>query len=293
MAGVSQPHYVVAVPGRQPRVLAYGTHVDAGYFAVLHPGLLAGRVFDGFDRPDGPSVAVVSSSLAQRAFGRTDVVGQRIVWHGTKEIIGVVSDQGFGETIEGPRPTIYLSRHQEPMMRVCLFIDVGDPRQVPSVVERLTHLDSEQPIDTVMSLPATIERAFHRHRDYSRAAALLAAVGLVLGLIGVVAAATCSMATRVPELALRLALGASPGVLAYYFVRRHINSLWWPGAVVIPLTLWVCWVVERAVWPLRLPIARALTGTVAILVLMTSAAVAFTTWRRGRMGPTHLRAALE
>src|SRR5262249_14127430 len=49
---------------------------SGGFFNALHIPLLAGRLFDERDRPDGPRVVIVSEALAKRFFPNENAVGR-------------------------------------------------------------------------------------------------------------------------------------------------------------------------------------------------------------------------
>ena len=73
------------------------TPVSPGFFDVVGIQLLKGRDFSWHDGSRGRRVAILSRSLTERLFGKSDPIGQRIRVGLTAErqdveVIGVVSD---------------------------------------------------------------------------------------------------------------------------------------------------------------------------------------------------------
>ncbi|MDO8835147.1 MAG: ABC transporter permease, partial [Vicinamibacterales bacterium] len=281
--GVGEPHYIVTVPTTpRRRVAAYGAHVDSDYFAVLRTTVVAGRVFDGSERPNGPRVAVVSVSFARKAFGDTNIVGREVIWHGPRTIVGVVEDQGFGRGLGEPRPAIFIARSQEPVMRFCLFVEIFDSRVAPTVLRHLGRLDPNQPLDTAMSLPAVLELAFQRQRSYAFSARVLAAVGSVMGLVGLLVAVGWFVASRERGITIRMVLGATTGRIMAYVMGSYAARLWPALVVSIPVAAWLCWRIEETAAPLRMPVVGSLLASAAGTVLACLAIGAAIVRRRTR-----------
>jgi predicted permease len=278
VAGVRRPNYLVQLPKQRRVMWAYGAHVDPEYFDVVRARRVAGRVFRASEGARASGVAVVSLSFARKAFGYENVVGQTIEWHGRREIIGVVEDQGFGEGIDLPRPAIYVSRLQEPVMRFCLYVR-ADARRVPAVLERLARLDPEQPFDRIEPLNRIGDRCFREQRGYALWAGTLALVGLPLGLLGIGVAANYSVASRLKEIAVRRALGASPARVIGLMLGREFNRLWPAALLAVPIELWLLQSAANQMMPLKLSPWRAILTTVASMCVICAATTVVSAWR--------------
>lgn len=70
--------------------------VDADFFKIFDHTLLAGRYFTSAEVNSNLHVAVISESIARKAFGKTDCVGETIkINHRKYTVTGVVKDNSF------------------------------------------------------------------------------------------------------------------------------------------------------------------------------------------------------
>lgn len=195
-----------------------------GFHETLGIPLLAGRPFTRRDDARARPVVMISAAMAERFWPDGSAIGARIHrddrdW----EIIGIVDDILHGSLTDRPRPTFYFPRLQEPIGAMTLVVaTAGRDAPAPtaslpaSVRAAVWSVDNTVPVDQVDWLPSLVVRslATARYRTvlilaFAISAALLAAVGLF-------GTATRAVVHRLPELGIRMALGAE---------RRHVVSL--------------------------------------------------------------------
>jgi predicted permease len=205
----------VAVEG-QKKPLAVG--VDAptpGYFSALGIRLRKGRLFEDHDRSNAPPVAVVNNALAMRAWGTTEVVGRRLrldmpdmPW---MTVVGVVDDVRI-TNLEASAPAIlYIPYDQNALVAATTFVlrTTGDSHRllgpakaaVKSLDPNVAITGPETLDERLAKLLAPRMFNFWLIGAFSAIALLLAAIG-VYGMVGEV------VASRTPEFAVRMALGA-------------------------------------------------------------------------------------
>ncbi len=198
------------------RVTAVIRSASPGYFATLGLRAEAGRLFDRADRADRPAVAVITKTLARRLFPDRDPVGRRLQLTrstGAFEIIGVVGDVRMGELDRPMAPAFYTCSLQDPSRSAQLVVRTSMP------VDRLVTLVRSEAALIDPDIPVYRVTTFGQARDATRGVAsrrlvlypllLFAGLATTIAVLGVYALMSYAVCERLPEIGLRVALGAS------------------------------------------------------------------------------------
>jgi hypothetical protein len=206
--------------------------VSADYFRTLEIPLRAGRAFTEAEtkRPPGKEgVGIVNESLARQLFGEAPAVGRRIYlsraargWElqRTIDIVGVVGDTRFGADLRAAgRPALY-----EPGATgtsAVFFVRSPRPLGETAAAARiaLREADATLPLSDVGPLSAAIDRLVPEERVLALLVGGIAILALVLGVSGVHAVIAHTVAERTREFGIRLALGATRGVVSRGVLR--------------------------------------------------------------------------
>jgi predicted permease len=227
--GNAGPYRVVGLPepepGRAPT--ASIRTVTPDYFRTLGIRLLRGDLFDARHDSAAPRTIVVNATLARRAFGREDPIG-RLLRTGDDPapwtIVGVVGDVAIGKLEDEIPPTIYFpfARRPESVMRIAARTR-GDGGGFEASLRRVVHeLDPQVALSQERSMESLVAQSpsvFLRRFPLLLISAF-AVTTLMLAVVGTYGVIAYTVAQRGRELAIRLALGASPRSIVTLVMRR-------------------------------------------------------------------------
>jgi hypothetical protein len=126
-----------------------------------------------------------------------------------------------------PDPVVYLPHRSAPLATAAVMVrTAGDPTAlVPAIREELRRLDANLPVYRVMTLERAIEEALWNGRTSNALAQAVAAIALLMALVGLYAVTTHAVHGWRPEIGLRMALGSRPLGVAWIVLRRALFQL--------------------------------------------------------------------
>jgi ABC-type antimicrobial peptide transport system permease subunit len=97
----------------------------------------------------------------------------------------------------------------------------GDPREaLPAVRAVMRQLDPDQPLTRISTLEERIDEALAPRRFMLRLIGLFSLLALGLAMLGVYGVMAESVAQRVPEIGIRVALGATPAAIRQLIIAQ-------------------------------------------------------------------------
>jgi len=220
---MNQNHNVIYAPGTTDFSLANSRFVDVhyevspGYFRTVGTPLLVGRAFAPEDDAGSPKVAIVNQTFAKRLFGTENVVGMRFPTGPGKEteIVGVVANGKYSSITEDPAPALFLPILQNPNDDTVLL--VRSKRRftelAPEIRQAVIGVDPALPIFSLNSWNDMLGVVLFSARAATVALGLLGALAMMLAATGIFGLASYTVARRMRELGIRVALGAQ---------KRHV-----------------------------------------------------------------------
>ncbi|HEX6047989.1 MAG TPA: FtsX-like permease family protein, partial [Gemmatimonadaceae bacterium] len=204
--------------------------ISGDYFQAMGIPLLSGRGFTTADTPDAPPVAIVSDAFARAAWPNDDPIGKRFAAGnatrgGAVTVVGVVGGVRHVTLDAPPGPEMYRPLAQTPMPMVTVVVrTAGDPLAFASLARDVIRgIDRDVPISDVRTLGEVLSASVARPRLVMALLLAFAAVGVVLGAVGVYGVIAYAVGERRREIGVRIALGAEPRAVAAAVVWHGVR----------------------------------------------------------------------
>ncbi|HEY1303232.1 MAG TPA: ABC transporter permease [Vicinamibacterales bacterium] len=217
-----QPDYRIALEGQPPRRPSDASppltedNVVPGYFEAMRIPLLRGRLLEERDlAPNAPPVVVINDEMARRFWPGDDPVGKRFKYgldpaanFPWKTVVGVVANQRRQRLDEAAIPYMF-QPGVIPQMDIAVRT-TGDPEALRAAIrDQLQALDPAAPPYGIVTVEQRMQQSVALRRFQTLMLATLAAVALLLAVVGAYGIIHRSVASRTQEIGIRTALGAS------------------------------------------------------------------------------------
>ncbi|MES1257713.1 MAG: ABC transporter permease [Acidobacteriota bacterium] len=217
--------------------------VAPGYFETFGTPLLAGRDFSPRDT-GGLRVAIINQLMSRYYFGTASPIGKHVTFDGDDrpyEIVGVVGDAKYEELREKPWRTIYFSAFQDGRVSSHNFAlrTSGDPASVTAEVRRaVREVVKTVPLTKIVTLAEQVDATIVPERLIAILSGAFGLLGAVLAAIGLYGLLAYTVARRINEIGVRMALGATRGDVTGMVARDAFGMVCGGLVIGLPASLW-------------------------------------------------------
>jgi predicted permease len=210
---------------------------DHDYFRTLRLPIVRGRALAETDGAAGAARAVVNQAFADAFFANTDPIGRRIrLTEGAGDttspwltIVGIAATIPTLARGAPDRPVVFVPWQAYAEPAPSMTVIARAPRlsaAVSTLREALRTMDAGVPMFGVEPMDAALARAGYPQRLLGTWFALLAAIAVVLAVVGLYATTAHGVASRTHEIGVRMALGARASQVLMMFMRQ---AMWRVG----------------------------------------------------------------
>ena len=292
----------VAFPGGDPNAQNNASYLAASsqFFAAVGTRVLLGRGITEQDTATSTHVAVINKTFADKYLKGKPPIGEHFGpdgrMTGEYQIVGVVDDTKYGNPTDPTRPMFFT-----PITQLTTYDTInapvdrkeqaakneqfehfasnlivryrGDPVTAANTVRATLHsIDPGIPILRLITYSDQVSNYFTQQELVVRLTTIFGALALVLASIGLYGVTAYSVARRVPEIGLRMALGADRGNVLRLILRGAIAQTFIGLAIGIPAALIAGHILESQLFDVKGH--DALTLLTACAVLAASALIA-------------------
>jgi len=216
-------------PKGAPMNLATPADVIGDYFHTMGIAVLRGRSFTDADRPGAPLVIIVNHKLAQHYWPNQDPIGKRMRL-GTPEmqtpwmsVVGEVADIKLGSPDDPTREQFFKPNAQDMEEGGSLSTPTEldgnggyivlrsamPPEQMESILRTTVRaIDPQLPLTQVQTMTEAVSSSEAPRRFNTVLISAFAFAAVLLAVLGIYSVIAFSVASRVQEMAIRMALGS-------------------------------------------------------------------------------------
>jgi predicted permease len=239
----SLPYWTTPTPPPPDQeAVALASSVTPDYWKVMGIPLRRGRLFNEQDREDSELVVVIDENLAHHAFGGEDAVGKHLWIHAMGpapvRVVGVVGhvrhwglagddqsrvhDQMYYPFAQVPAPLLHFF---STIMSIAVRTRTPPLNVVESLRRELRGASGDQALYEVRTIEQLVSASLEQQRFLLFLFGIFAGLALLLACIGIYGVLAYLTGQRVPEIGVRMALGANVSDIVQLVLRQSLEMV--------------------------------------------------------------------
>ena len=217
--------------GAAERVRLRRDEVSATFFETVGTPIIRGRAFGPGDRADAPRVVIVNDVMARRLWGSEDPIGKRFKFGQPDSaapwftVVGIVGDMRRQGPEREPIAQMFESLPQNPSRLVTLLVRTStDPQPMMAQLQSAVRsVEKSAAVYGVSTLEERLDGFVAQRRFQTALLVAFSCVALVLAAIGIYSLMRYSVATRMREISIRMAVGAHRRDILQLIIREGLT----------------------------------------------------------------------
>jgi putative ABC transport system permease protein len=298
-------HQPIQIEGQPEAAMADQPEVDvrlisAGYLKAMHIPLLRGRDFGDEDVNGRPASILISESMARRFWPGEDPIGKRLTLtfspREIREVVGVVGDvklDGLDQTRPSTALYVPLGQLTDPQdlafrsfpMTLVVRTATSPGSMVSAVTNAIHQVDGSMPIRDIFTMDDLVANSLSQSRFNMLLLGAFAGLALLLAAIGIYSVLSYSVRQRVPEIGIRLALGARVTDVLRMVVIEGMRPTLLGVAIGIAAALGLGRVVANLTFQVKPADPTTFIAVAAVLALIALVACIVPAYRASKVDP--------
>ena len=203
--------------------------VTSDYFSAMEIPLLRGRLFLPEEMSGKNRAAIVNETMARKVWGGKDPLGAHISMFSPEwiTVVGIARDVRQTSVSAPPSPEVYMPARSyangRPIWSVVVRSELPAQSLVPGIRRAIHSEDPGAAVDHIETMDEVVADSVSAQRIVAALLLCFAGLALILAGLGLYSLVTFTAAARLPELAIRGALGASPRALIQLVGREGVT----------------------------------------------------------------------
>lgn len=261
--------------------------VGPRFFETLGMRVVQGRDFLPQDMEDGPMVAAINQAAARRYFGNENPIGRMIKSDSEFQIVAVVGDARHNELRQSSNAALFVPyrRVRQRGTMVLAARLTGDETHATSAV-----LGEVRAIDRLVrvraaTLTSLIEQNLSRERLLAVISGFFGGATALLMAIGLASLVSLRAQQRVPEIGMRLALGARKAQVIWLVLRQPLWLAALGSCAGLPMVLAAGRLMRALLFGVSPTDLATLSTALLAVFLIVTAGASLPAWRASRVDP--------
>jgi len=200
--------------------------VTPGYLNAMGIRLVEGRDISWQDTLTNQRVVIINESAAHRHWPGQSPIGREAGGFDSKPgvVIGVVADVRVSSLESSPGSEIYLPVFYGPEGAELVVRSKLPPETLTaSIMPMLRRLNPSQPPNAFRPIQALVDQSVSPRKFFVYLVAIFAVLGLILAALGIYGVISYSVTRQTQEIGIRMALGATPGIVQRSVLARTLK----------------------------------------------------------------------